>query len=402
MKRPSNTSQCVSRSSRVSSARGSMLLATVVALSALGVAACGGSAGGAPTGGQSSGSDGVATAKNAVAALEAPVRFAAPGPAISVGSRLKGKTIYMVANGLNFPFVQAMLGALKEGASAVGADVVAVDGAGDTSKAANLVEQGIGRKVDVIVIQSFPAEQLTASLKSAKAAGIPVIEVSGRDPQLPDEQLKSVGVSAIASFCYRCAGEQMAQFAVADSGGKVNSVLFDVPEIGVSKLERDGYTSALSKLCPSCKVEVVQAPLAQWSSNLPSLTSSSLLRDPSINYLVPLYDAMVGLMEPAVARAQASNVKIVTYNATKPALTLLSKKQLVAGDVGGMNAWLGWATMDQIARVLTGAQPAADTKIPHRLFSGANISSVDLNQAEPAWYGQINLAVEYKKLWGLS
>lgn len=380
-------------------------LVLVMALAlALGLAACGSSSDDSSksSGTKTTATDsGVATAKQAIAQLEQPVTFKAPGPAIQVGDKLKGKTIYVVANGLNFPFVQAMLGALKQGASAVGAKVVAVDGAGDATKAGNLVEQGVGRKVDAIVIQSFPAEQLTASLKSAKAAGIPVVEVSGRDPQAPPAALKDVGVEAIASFCYRCAGEQMAQFAVADTGGKVNSVLFDVPEIGVSKLEREGYESQLKKLCDSCKVKVVQAPLAQWNKDLPSLTTSVLQRDPTVNYLVPLYDSMVAIMEPAVATAQAPDVKVVSYNATKPTLTMLKDGKLVAGDVGGMNAWLGWATMDQIARLLSGNPAVADTNIPHRIFTAQNIGSVDLAKPEPSWYGTIDLAAEYQQLWGV-
>jgi ribose transport system substrate-binding protein len=379
-----------------------VLLAAAVALTV--PAACGDdddSSSGGGGGGTSSANAGVETAKKEVEALEAPVKFVAPGPAIPVGDKLRGKTIYVVANGLNFPFVQAMLGALKEGAAAVGAKVVAVDGAGDATKASKLVEQGVGRNVDAIIIQSFPAEQLTAALKTAKAAGIPVIELTGRDPQAPPQNLKDVGVEAIASFCYTCAGRQMAQFAVADTDGDVNAVLFDVPEIGVSKLERDGFTSELKKLCPDCKVKVVQAPLAQWNKDLPSLTTSVLQRDPNVNYLVPLYDSMVAIMEPAIAAAQATDVKVVSYNATEPALTMLKDGKLVAGDVGGMNAWLGWAAMDQIARLATGSEPAADTRIPHRIFTAANIDSIDLSKLETEWYGGIDLASEYKKLWGV-
>jgi ribose transport system substrate-binding protein len=241
----------------------------------------------------------------------------------------------------------------------------------------------------------------SAALKSAKAAGIPVVEVSGRDPQAPPPELSEVGVEAIVSFCYRCAGEQMAEFAVADTDGDVNAVLFDVPEIGVSRLERAGFESKLAELCADCKVRVVEAPLAQWNKDLPSLTTSVLQRDPTVNYLVPLYDSMVALMEPAVARAQAPDVKVVSYNATEPALTLLKNGQLVAGDVGGMNAWLGWATMDQIVRLLTGNEAVADEKIPHRLFDAENIDSIDLSAPESEWYGDIDLAAEYKQLWGV-
>lgn len=378
-------------------------LAVLAALLLLvvGVAACGDDSDDSGSGGGGSSGDGVSVAEEAVEDLEAPVEFVTPGPAIEVGDELRGKTIYVVANGLNFPFVQAMLSALKEGAQAVGAEVVAVDGAGETSKAAGLVEQGVGRGVDVIVTQSFPSEQLAAALRSAKSAGIPVVELTSRDPELPDAELKALGVEAIASFCYRCAGEQMAEAAVAASGGEVNSVLYDVPEIGVSALEKGGYVDRLEELCSDCKVKVVDAPLAQWNTNLPSLTTSSLQSDPTVNYLVPLYDAMVPIIAPAVSAAQAPDVRVVTYNATEPVLEMLQGKELVAGDVGGMNEWLGWATMDQIARLLTGNQPVADTKIPNRLFTAGNIGSVNLSGSESSWYGDIDLAAEYEALWGL-
>jgi ribose transport system substrate-binding protein len=379
------------------------LLAAAATAAALLVTGCGddnaAKSGSASTGAQASG---VEEAKKLVAELEKPLQFVAPGETIEVGDQLRGKTIYVVANGLNFPFVQAMLDGLKAGAKKVGAKVIAVDGAGDNAKAANLVEQGIGRKVDLIVIQSFPAEQLTASLKAAKDADIPVLEMFGRDPQLPSAELQAAGVDAIASFCYSCAGKQMAQLAVADTGGDVNAVLFDVPEIGVSALEKKGFQDELKRLCSGCEVEVVEAPLAQWNQNLASLTSSSLQRNPNVNYLVPLYDSMIALMEPAVAAAGASDkVKVVSYNATQPALKLLADGKLVAGDVGGMNAWAGWAAMDQIARILTGNEPVEDPKIPNRLFTAANVGELDLEAGETSWYGDVDLDAEYGALWGL-
>lgn len=396
---------------RVSSTRLLRLIGAVasIALLATALAACGGggsttSSGGSTSGGstsEGSSGGGVAEAKKAVAALEAPVKFVKPGPAIEVGNELQGKTIYVVANGLNFPFVQAMLSALKEGAAAVGAKVVAVDGAGETSKAGSLVEQGVARNASVIVTQSFPSEQLAAALKSAKAAGIPVVELTSRDPELPDAKLKELGVSAIASFCYRCAGEQMAQAAVAAGDGNVDSVLYNVPEIGVSALELDGYKSELESLCAECKVNVVDAPLAQWNNNLPSLTTSAIQSNPNVNFLAPLYDSMVPIITPALATAQ-SDAKFVTYNATEPVLEMLQKGEQVAGDVGGMNEWLGWATMDQIARLLTGNPPVADTKIPNRLFTSKNAANIDLGAAESTWYGNLDLAAEYETLWGLS
>ena len=44
---------------------------------------------------------GVDEAKQLVEALEAPVKFQAPGPAMNIGDTMKGKKIYFIANGIN-------------------------------------------------------------------------------------------------------------------------------------------------------------------------------------------------------------------------------------------------------------------------------------------------------------
>jgi hypothetical protein len=37
--------------------------------------------------------------------------------------------------------------------------------------------------------------------------------------------------------------------------------------------------------------------------------------------------------------------------------------------------------------------------VPHRLFDASNIGSVDLAQPQQAWYGDVDVAAEYKALW---
>src|SRR5437660_1279213 len=104
---------------------------------------------------------GLGGVKQVVTRLEKPLAFSRPGPAIKLAKSLRGKTLYFLANGLNFPFVVNMLAGVKEAAHLAGMDVIAVDGSGDVAKAASLIQQGVGRKVDVIVDEGFPAWQLS-------------------------------------------------------------------------------------------------------------------------------------------------------------------------------------------------------------------------------------------------
>jgi len=377
-----------------------VVLALVLALLAADWSA---SASSAPVHSKATGS---ALAKQLVARAQRPVSFTRPGPALhltkAARTKLRGKMIYYVANGLNFPFTQALLSGFRQAAGLVGVRIVAVDGAGQASQASRLIDQGVARKAAIIVIQSFPANQLTAAIQDAKRARIPVIEEFEADPQRPPPSERAIGVSATSTFCYSCAGRQVADLAVANLGTKVNAVVFNVPEIGVSSLERDGFTREMKLLCPTCKVSSVDAPLATWNTQLGKLTSSVLQRDQSVNFLFPLFDSMIAIMKPSILSANAQNrVKIGSYNATLPAMQELKVGNTVIGDVGGMNAWVGWGTMDQVLRLLTGRTPVPNENVPNRTFTKTNIGSVNLKQNETTWYGAVRFRAKYRRLWGL-
>jgi ribose transport system substrate-binding protein len=191
----------------------------------------------------------------------------------------------------------------------------------------------------------------------------------------------------------------MAQYAVASSQAPVHALIYNVPGVVVSANMVKGFSDELKRLCPECSVTVVDAPAADWESSLATLTTSNLQTHPEINTLVPVFDAMVGLIEPVLASSGLNKVSIVTYNATKPALQLLAKKELVTGDVGGSPYWLGWATIDQVARLATATAPVDDVNVPHRLFDATNIQSIDLGKPQQSWYADVDLKNEYSKLW---
>jgi len=346
--------------------------------------------------------DGTAQATQLVAKQARPVVWQSPGPRIKVGSQLKGKTVYFLANGLNFPFVQDMLAGVKEAARQLGMNVATGDGAGSSAKAAQLMQQAIGRKVAVIIDEGFPTTQLAAPVRAAKKAGIPVLEFGSGDPRLPSAAARSSGVSALATFCYSCAGRERADLAISQSGGKANAVIYNVPGISVASPMTAAIKSEFARLCPSCKVTTVDAPLAQWSTLLPSLTTSALRSDPDVNFLLPIFDSMIAQIRPAAIQAGAADrVKIISYNGTLPAMTDLQKgDQLVSGIVGGAPQWVGWGMLDQAARILTGKKPVASEKIPNRTFTPENIKGVNLKQPTDKWYGTVNFRDQYRKLWG--
>lgn len=341
-------------------------------------------------------------AQAAVTALEQPVSFEAPGDAFVIGDALKGKKISLIVSGESAAFVQEFIAGVENAAELVGASVDVQDSAYDSTKAAELIDKAVAGGSAVIVTQSVDSAAVAASIEGAMAAGIPVIEATSRDAGAVPDDLKALGVSAISSFCYSCAGAQMAQYSVASTDGPVNALIYTVPGVVVSEKMVQGFTDELAKLSPESTVMVVDAPAADWESNLATLTTSNLQTNPDINWLVPVFDAMVGLIEPAMAASGLSDVSIVTYNATAPALDIIAADGIVKGDVGGSPYWLGWATVDQAARLVTGNAPVDDVMVPHRVFDTVNIGGIDLTGSQQSWYGDIDLQAEYRTLWGIN
>lgn len=350
----------------------------------------------------SSGADGgIAAATAVVASSSKPdTSFVAPGPSFDA-TKVKGKTIYLIAP-LSIPFVQEELAGIKEAVAVAGATLVALDG-NVVDAYVRGVQQAIAQKADVILIESFPVSLFSTQIAQAQAAGIKVISVENHDPGLPPST-DPKGVVGSVDQCHACAGREMADYAIADSDGKADAIVFwssDVP--GIGKPQVDAIQSEFAKNCPSCSVKVVDAPLAQWSTGLTQLTSSTLTADPQASYLLPLYDGMVSFMQPAVKLAnRTEKVKIVTFNATAAVMNLMKSGNLVAADVGVNNARLGWAIADQAFRAIAGAAPVADPKVPTLLFTKQNIGTIDLTAASDTWYGDSSLWRNgYKKLWGL-
>ncbi|WP_259313578.1 sugar ABC transporter substrate-binding protein [Capillimicrobium parvum] len=378
---------------------------SVVAVAAM-LAGCGGgdssttATGGAGTSATGTQNAALDEARTSLDQLRAPVQFKAPGPAFDAGG-LTGKTVYAIVPGLSFPFVQSVVQGEKEAAEALGMNLVAVDSRGQVGTASGLIDQAVSRKAAAIILQSVPAEALAAPLKEAARAGIPIIELTARDPQAPPASLEQLGIKGIVSFCYTCAARQMASVVATDSGGKANTVLVGSPDLATTGPMLKAFTEEYTRLCPGCKLATKQVQLVQWNTQLPSLTSSVLKSDPDVNYMVPLYDAMEPSMAPSVARTgKAGNVKFVSYNATLPVMQALKRKDMVLADIGSPLVWLGWGAIDQTARILSGKPPVESENLPNRLFDASNIDSLDLSKPEEAWYGPADFRTEYKKLWG--
>lgn len=336
-------------------------------------------------------------------------KFVAPGPAIDVGSQLEGKTVYWIGNANQVPIVRRMLDAGKEALASVGMTVIIGDAKGQPSLLLNEMDKAISRDVDAIVTTSFSPDSISAGLKAAKAANIPVILGFAGDPGIPTSEEEALGIAAKPSYCYSCGGKVAAALAVVDASkskvDKIDAASFQAPESPNSVLGAQGFVDELKRLCPSnCKADFEDAPVAKWGPDLTHQTESLIRRSPDLNYMYASFDNILDWAIPGISNVGATDkVKAIGFNGSDiPMQNLKDGKGPVIGEIWNPAHWTGWSMADAIIRELTGNDPSDVPVTQDRLFLTEDAQSLDIKEdSQQSWYGSLDYAAEYKKLWGL-
>jgi ribose transport system substrate-binding protein len=344
---------------------------------------------------------GVAAAKKLVAKYSEAPKWAPPGKPFDA-SKAKGKQIWYVSLSLSIPFEQYMAQGIKQGAALVGAKGVGFDGKFSAADAARGLRLAIQSKASVIMLGGVEPSLVAPALADAKKAGIPVIMVNTQDPG-PVRKDYPPAVIGMATHSFSWPGRAEADFITADSNGKAKILFMSTNDLpNITGPEKRAFLSETKRVCPGCQVEVMNVPSSQWSQ-LTTKTASYIRAHPDVQYIVPDFDGMVIFALPGVHSAHAQGkVKIVSFNATPSVMKALKNKDVVVAETGGPNLLQGWALADQALRVAAGQKPLPDIGILDRLFTQANIGSINLNAQESTWYGKVDYVAAYKKLWGVS
>lgn len=343
-----------------------------------------------------SSSGGAAAASAAVATAAKPPTFQAPGPAFAA-NKAKGKKLWVIDVASSIPLTTVTDDAAKSALGLAGASLVRFDGKGSVSEFARGINAAIADKASGIALFAIDPALVAGPVKKATDAGIPIIVLQYGDAsaQMP------LGLKAQATYCYSCAGEDMANSIIADSkGAKVGVDLIVSNEVSNSKPLIEGFTRALKAGCTSCSIQNDNVPIADWQTNIPTTVRSNISGNRNIKYVVPIYDGMALFAIPAIQTSGRSDVKIVTFNASLGVMQNLAATKVVVADVGSPQAWEGWAMADQFMRVVTGQQPIQDEKVGLRLFDKSNIGSIDLGKPEQDWYG-VSFEAVYRQMWQL-
>ncbi|MBT2550828.1 substrate-binding domain-containing protein [Arthrobacter sp. ISL-65] len=242
------------------------------------------------------------------ATLLAAISLTACGGTATTGNTTEAKdiTIGLAVPNVVSPFFNQVRMSVEKEAAAKGIQVVVADANDNSEKQVAQVEDFVTKNVDAIIYVAAGATAATVPVRTAKAAGIPVVTVDRNPEGAPGDTF--IATDSIAS------STELGEWVVEQTKGK--GVLGTIQgQIGTTpEIDRDkGFTNALSK-APGIK-EVARQASQTWSQAEGFAIATDMLQaHPEITIFVAHADSLALGAAQAARSAGRDDILIVGHD----------------------------------------------------------------------------------------
>ena len=342
--------------------------------------------------------DGTATAAANIAAYSGIPAFAAAGEPFDAKACMAEKSIFTIPASSAIPFIKTITDHKAAIAGKLGFKHEVWENQGNPTQWIQGIEYAVNNKFNLVsLLAGADPRFFEPQVKAAQEAGLKVVvsHLTGLEQDAP------AGVDAATAIDYRKAGELMADWTIAKTGGKVNALVLVSNEALSTDSIVSGLTEAFKTRCPDCVFEIVNVPITDWATKIQPTVAGALQSNPNLNYVIPIYDSMSTFVTPAIAiAAKGDAVKVVTFNGTPFVLDLI-RDGSVEMDIGENLDWIAHAMLDAEMRLLCGLAPIRDSKVPLRVFSAANVGEAGTPADAAMGYGDAYVK-GYQDLWKIA
>jgi ribose transport system substrate-binding protein len=328
-------------------------------------------------------------------------KFVPPGPAFDAKKAVKGKTLFIIPASSNVPFVTTIADGMVSVAKGLGLKTTVWKNQGQPSEWVAGMNSAISQKAtNIDLLAGIDPNTLQPQIKQAANRKITTTVSHLYDVKQPP----APNLSAVVDIPYNQAGRLLADWAILQTKGKTNALVTIINQVSSTKPMVAGIKAELSKRCGSgCKATYIDTTIADLQTKLQGQVQTALTRDPSINYVICLYDSAQAPFAEAAIRAlgKGNSLKIVTFNGTPAILKEIKKGSIIAMDVGENLDWISRGILDQEMRLMAGIPPSKSPNIPIRVFDATNVSQAGNPPANGKGFGSAYIG-GYNKLWGAS
>ena len=343
---------------------------------------------------------GMKAAKDYIAQAAAPVT-AWTGP--TTGPKAQGKklVIYVSADQRNGG-AQGVGDGAQEAAKALGWDFRILDGQGSVPARTSALTQAIALKPDGIILGTVDAAEQAPVIEEAAKAGIKIVGWHSGAAPGPIKDVPGV-ITNITTDPLEVA-KAAGLYAVVDSGGKANVVLFTDSIYAIATAKTNAEKAAV-ETCSGCKVLGIEdTPIGDLSNRMGQLTTSLLSKyGKDWTYSIAVNDLYYDFSAPSLTSAGIDAAtgyprQISAGDGSVPAFQRIRDKQYQIATVAEPLHLHGWQTIDELNRAFAG-QPPSGYVAPVHLFTAANI---DKDGGKDNIFDPGNgYQDQYKKIWGV-
>lgn len=283
--------------------------------------------------------------------------------------------------------------AAAEAAEKLGWNAEVLDGKGTPAGFNEAMNTALAKNPDGIITVALPEGQISDKLETAKEDGIPVVSIASAD-----EEKGLYGAYVIRQETETAMME--AWYAIAESGGKAKAVfLWDTSFVHLQNaLER---MEAIFEACAECKILQVYSRTLETATNPAAMQqlANSILQHygGEVEYIFTPYGFGVAPVQAAVTAA-GEDVQVLSKNAEQQNLQMVAAGEQGA-DFGSSVQWWGWASIDQMRRLMAGEEALEDSKegLSMRTFTKEDTPSDGVVN----WNKPVDFEAEYEKIWGV-
>lgn len=339
----------------------------------------------------------VAAAAEAVEAAKAIPSADDLGDPIDVAS-LAGKKIFSIPIDAKLEFYQVGEANNKRVAEEAGIEYKTFPADGSQTSYQQGFAQAINEGASVILLNGPLPETLGPQIADAKEAGIPVVPLHIADASAPANP--DLPYEAYAPF--NLGIELATQYAIMDLEGEpVKALVIEASGTGPSSGMVEQIKSTVAEGPEGSEVvATINSQVPVWSTEIQPAVQSALLKDPSINAIIPIYDSMALFAAPAVTQAASGrDIGIYSFNGT-PAVMNMVKDGIVRMDSAEDPQWTAYVNMDTAFRAMLGVEPISGASGPIRVIDESNVDETgNPPEAGKGFGGEYPDA--YRAMWGL-
>lgn len=194
-------------------------------------------------------------------------------------------------------------------------------------------------------------------------------------------------------------GRLLANYVVGHMNPEADVVIYDVAELGFTRLISDTFVAEMRRICPSCKVRVSHIPVATIGNTAPNTIVSDLQANPDTNVAVFASDEVQHGLPEALRKA---GIEIPTLGYAPDPVNLQYLKERKETAVLATDLSLGvWTILDQIARELTGQRLTGPEAEGLNVVQFLTPEDVDFDVSH-GWTGYPDYPERFAELWGVS